>query len=575
MNRRIRKMKHLNLFKYMSFLLAAMLFFAGGIGSSNVRGAEPKTVAVLSPGSYDSLFKAIDKIASPLGYHDTILGLQVTTADVQGLDKTSPCGLIVLHDEKAFKVYGFIPAKSLEDLQFSNADDMKKNIFKKGGKTFLKRPAGKPLQVVERNGGLWIFQEGDESSLPPGEPKKYFGEISGKYNLGLQLYPEQMPEELIDSIGAILRQQAANTAVDVQAQVTQMKKYFKVISPTVRKITVGLRFDAKGNSILETDILPVPGSSLEKTYTENRKITTRWADVNTLPNTVFNTLFTMVLSPEERQYQTDSCSLSFDKMITDLETSIDNDKDFEQAKKILENVKGIVVSVFEKKEKLDSAFALTSDRLLVLTFTLADSSRVTDLMKQIYEYAKNSNGETTQKNITLKTEKVNNYSLSILTISRDALKDTLKDNMGFCPEKAISIIVASDKDSAMVVASYDPDKTMDLVKKLTASAAKEKPAPAKRATFSIRQLGILLQNFKIKQAGPDTVWGKVIDSLAKTDAKAVCTTEINWTENHCLQQQTMAVESWKAVGEAIRTATGQKQDKKKANETLDDSIFNN
>lgn len=550
------KMKHFSFsICFLMVLLGLTTFFCGMTG---LWGAEPRLAVVVTLGGHDKLFDSLKSMAAPMGYSDHVQELRVSTASVEGLDKTKPMGLLIFCDEKEFHLFGYIPAKSINDLEFYHSDEIKSNILFENGKIFIQRENGKPIQLVETNGWLCFFKEGDEPFIPSGDPMEYFASLSDRYFFGINIFPEAIPADVIDYIAAISRPQMTDTAPYTAVQVEIFKKYFQMLSHSTREILVGCRMDEQGNCISEQSFLAVSGSAMAKTVEKNRSLTTRWSKMMTFPHLVGGVIQAQALSPDEQQYRIDSNNMTFDELITNIEPLFDEESDLEQVKQILINLQKMFAEQFEQGT-IDSGLAVMSDQTVAFGISLNNADRMTDMLWTIKRYFAKNDPDFVNEYFQVNSGKMNDYSISRLTVPFDELKAAADSNMMpdfmkmFCSGKDLNLILAVGEEAVVGAMGYDSDKTIERIRELTEMAAKEQPAPARRMMFSLPEFGRFLQNVGLEQSAvTHPIAGILLNALIKADSNAMITVDVEVTKDQYQQTQTITTDSFKVIGEIIR-----------------------
>ena len=238
----------------------------GGVASANA--AERTVLAVVTCDSYADLKKQFGWLGAQVGQPglagmlESVLLMATQGRGRAGLDVKRPLGAVLTTDGADIAVHGFVPVKSLEKL-LDSLQAVTGPTEQSGGTRSLTLPNGIPLDVVEENGWAIVSPRGID--VEAAKPEPLFAPLSENYTLGIELFPNRLPEALRQQLRMLIEQGAA--AAGEQGQQLDARALGAALDSLAdaESLALGIAIDSEKERVfIENRTVAVPGSPMAR-----------------------------------------------------------------------------------------------------------------------------------------------------------------------------------------------------------------------------------------------------------------------------------------------------------------------
>lgn len=563
-----------------SFLLFGLTWMTCSM--SMTQAAQIKPVVAISVGGYDAIWKAVDRIADRMGYKQNVVGFRSVLADVQGLDKTKPGGIVVLTNGKDLFPFGFLPVKKIDDLMFMGVESLRQSIEEVDGVKFFRaqNAQGKTdIELLERDGWLFFFEKGKSKCLPDGDPTRFLSGLDQHYFLGLKCWFENMSPDLLDSVFSLVRQRLAVSQTQTMAQWKMLRKVGDTFIESAQTSTCGVKTNATGSLLIESGTALKSGSELANIYRDGVQEESAWAHLYQPSGAAFSAIVSARQPKNNQKFQKENVRETFNNMLSSMEISLD-EEDMTKTKKIIAPLMELITATVSQ-EKLDGAMTITVDPLVVFGQTVVDGEKFTQFLKLLDKEALTD--APLKGHLKIDAEKIGTYSLSSFALPFAELKKKADERIPpILANRDLAIYCATGNDALIIVFGLDQKAAYEKIKSLASNAERKEKTLPQNYYLSCQGIGQLLKNLKLQDLPEMKGYATVFDILAKADSKATLYGKTNPAKNLVVTEEFgIDGNTFAVVGDIIRACISlsdkSKSDgKKKTNDLKDaDSLFDN
>ncbi len=550
------------------------LFFCGILFLSSLISAEEmKPVIVISQAGYDATWNGVDLIADQMGYGPAVKAYREMIAKVQGLDTSKPFGFVLMLDGNELVPFGFVPVADFNKLEFLGIDSLKDNIKTVEGKLLYKVNDNIQVQLLEKDGWLYIIEPSKAKLITNQKPEALLEGLDKEYLLGAKLYFENMPKDLLEIFMAPIRQNLASADESVKQQVELLDRYMNTLLSSVRVIRGGIKVDAKSSDLsMNVNIETKKGSSFSKTIEGTMNAKSKWIDLFKPENNVFSCIEAQSLSSIDKTFVTETYAMSFDNFIKEIDKLVEDKKDREDAKTIVNNLKTVFLGAFEKNI-YSYAMTLTTEPLLIFATDIAHGDLLSKTLEQVRDYYAKDFEDFIKQNVSLEAGRANSYKVAIVTIP---LGDLDCKDMPLClVKKQVCILIGIRQEGCVVLVGLDKAKVTDFFKNFVSIIDKEGSIPQPQAVLSLKGIGNMLDIAENdKSLSPKFIAIRKI--LKSASDKATITVTNEWKPDSATQTEVINGECFNIIGKIINVLTkGDKDDSNSKKELEEaDKLFN-
>ncbi|MDO4586367.1 MAG: hypothetical protein Q4C95_03625 [Planctomycetia bacterium] len=538
-----------------SFCILVMLGLFLPTHSVQAEESTFQPVVIASFSGYDNFWDSIEKIADLIGYKDSVVATRSIAADVQGLDKSAPIGFLLMTDGDSLLPFGFLPIKSLDELEFIGSEDLKADIEKTEDGTFLEINSIK-LELLEKEGWLFVFEPGKADEIPAGNPVDLLENLNQDYLLAVKMYGQNIPRELIDNLLAPVRQEMAK-ADSEQANIFdfQMNYFFDVFGE-FQSIITGLNINAESGDLeLNFSIVPVQGSIMSSSFKEMSKgRKTQWAHFFDPSQSVFTGISSGILDERHHNYLKEYYGMTFETVFSKLDEIQEAEMDEEseaKVKQILEKVQEFTNSCLENKT-IDFAFSLTNEPQILVGATIKNGQALLDILKIGISILENTNADFAKKYIKLASGMFKGYTVSSFSFPFADIEEY--DENANVPEsfidKQAAVIIAIKDDALIFVAGLDKKSVSDKFKSLAKHKRTETEIPKRYIVSSFENLGKVLNNLITEQT-PEVA--AILNTMSEAGPDAICYAElVTISESEFVVKEVINGQNFVMIGDIIR-----------------------
>ena len=532
-----------------SFLTLALL------GCSSLFAADYKPVAVVSVASCDSIDQSIARVLEAAGFEEIHSVLTMSLDGIDGFDKTKPSGFVLLSDGKEFVPFFFLPIANADDFTCPAAEALKARFhYNSENRTInfadpeededgneLPLPEGTEFKLIEKNGWLFAAPAKYEASVPvDSDPLSFLNGIDSKHLVGGTITISAIPAELIDTLSAPLRVEAAKDEKAAR-QIDTLVKTFDYVKSNYESIEWGISVDAaKGNISLMTSALSVPGSTAEKAIKATSKTKSVWTDLYRPEDAVLTGLLFGQQDAALLALQKENISASVDAFLAKLDESISFEENEEKEKACFEEFKTLVAgwrdwaAAETNSANEDSAFSILEDGSLIFASEVSDGKAMSDMLSRSVDLIKKSlcgDEETDPQiskfaaNIKTKENAFKDYSVTTFVIPKSFVDKGLP---GLAVRPGYAFLIGINGNSVIVVAGPDQKKVSASFKEI--ADKKREPADAQQKwIFSVPNLAKFLLHIDTIKANQSL--SVIFETAAAGDNNAAIVGETSFTEN--------------------------------------------
>lgn len=242
-------------------------------------GAGTKTVAVATLAGYDALMQDVDFIGELGGRPATadmvegMLAFFTGGRGLEGLDKSKPVGVILQTDGSNFTPLGCLPVADVSPM-LELAENFGYEPLDAGNGVYELELPDQTLYF--KNSGQWTYLGQSAAALAdtPADPGDDFAELSESYDLGIQLYAQEVPamykalaiDQMRKGMDEGLVQEDDESDEDfaarrkmTEAQIDQLVDMIDGLD----EVTIGWQVDAEGKqTFLDVELTGVEGSDM-------------------------------------------------------------------------------------------------------------------------------------------------------------------------------------------------------------------------------------------------------------------------------------------------------------------------
>ena len=441
-----------------------------------------------------------------------------------GIDATRPAGALLYFegDNPEPKVVVFLPVKDIDDFldTVSNLAEVDEED------DFIEISAnGESFFATEKGSNVFISQSKESLTDLPEDPQSMLGDMSSKYNIGVQVIGSRIPDELREKAIDLIKdgyldslQSMGGDPDQIDKQIADFEEQIKMLSD-IDEITFGMATEAeKGKLSMEGIVTGKPGSKVAKSYAgfANPEPSRFAGFMNDKAAMDYNMSF-KVLSEDSEQIGD-----QLDTLIEQMMTELDNDGEFEDAE--LDTIRSAAVQIAEvieetyKQGRIDTGGHLMmgeNDYNFASGGQVSDPKKIESAAKELIGLLKERAGDVFEFNLDFTKHEGINFHEIVFKVPED--EEELQDYVG--PE--VIILLGIGEKDVYLAAGKNP---MDTLKAAMANSAAAAEYPV---VYNVRITPILeyaasttgqpmLDNFveKLKELGKDriTAYSKAVEN---------------------------------------------------------------
>lgn len=373
----------------------ALALLLGGAG--RLQADDLKPVVVVSLPSCDAISADLTFLAQVADMPDLPKQFEAATAQLKGIDKTKPGGVVVMMATGAPQVIGFVGSTDLKALLGSLP--VPPPTDKGDGAFEIMSPYG-PIRIVQQGG--WAIFTNDAALLKsvPADPTQLLGGLEKEYGAAVRLNVQNVPAQARDQFISVMRLSAEaglqkkpgeeDSDFELRKGATEaILKGIDQIAHDLDQLTIGLAIDTEGKSIhFDLGTTFVAGSELAKAANEKTAGKSDFAGF-LLPDAALTFNFSEKLGADDIANLSEMLKSSRTKVQAQLEKdpSLSDEATKKAAKDLVDQLFDIGDSAI-KSGRLDAGAALILDPK-ALTFAaggyLPDGAAVEKTFKKFVE----------------------------------------------------------------------------------------------------------------------------------------------------------------------------------------------
>lgn len=528
-------------------LFGLFVFCAVGLHAADDR----KPILTVSESGYDNTWNTVDRLADAMGYGlfmKSFEEIRKNIAKEGGIKKDQPIGIVVLSDNKEFFPFFFAPIAKFADFETLH-NYLGENLENKKGKFYYRCNDKVSIELLQKEGWLYGFAQGQADKLPQGDPARFLNVQDKNDLLSVRLYIENISNDLLDLAFAPIRQVFADKNVP-SAQAEQLKialDYIKKACRDFRSINYGIKVDSKNNLIFTTGAEVKPETEIAKTLGGLFTAKTRWNHLYDPNKSVVGVTSLKTNTSDSIEFLKQYYKTQFDNYRAEIKKNVEKESDRKTVNAILDNLQKVVISTMTLPSYA-YAMMLTPDPMIVVGSDLAEGALLCKTLEQIANYYKADNPDFFKEYVKLNAEKINGYNVSVLTLPLSTFnltEDWIKD-------KELFLKIGIKDNSLLCLLNVDKKAAEGYFKKLAESKVTEEPLPKQLGSLSLLNLGKLLDF-----GGPDSdkldkqfIQTRKILKQASPQAKITVSQEFQKNIYSC--QLVWDAQCFKLIGDTIR-----------------------
>lgn len=536
--------------KFMTgILIGLFVFCATGLRAKT----NWKPIITISESGYDDTWNTVDRLANAMGYGlfmKTFDEIRENIAKEGGIKKDQPIGIVVLSDDKEFFPFFFAPITKFADFETLH-DYLGTNLENNKGKFYYRCNEKISIELLQKDGWLYGFEKGQSAKLPKGDPARFLNGQNKSDLLAINIYFENISNDLLDLAFAPIRQAFADNNV-TSAQLEQMKvtlDYLKKVCHDFRSVSYGIKVDSKNNLILAGSAEVKPGTEIAKTFAGLSDAKTKWNDLYEPDKAVIGMTSLKVNTPDSIEFLSQYYKTQFDNYRSEVEKNLEDKSDRKAVNVILDNLQKVMISTMTRPT-YGSAMMLTPDPMLVFGSDLAEGETLYKALEQIVNYYQKTESGFIKKNVKLGAEQINGYKVSTLTLPMSNFSqasDWLKD-------KELFLEIGVKNDALLLQLNFDKKAALANFKKLAERKVSEEPLPKEIGSLSIANLGKLLDFTGPDSDIPDNKqYNQTRKILKQASPQARISVTQEYQNNVYAFQIKWNAHCFKLIGDTIRT----------------------
>lgn len=458
-------------------------------------GAKTRPIAVVASAGYDAIWGAAEGVAQALKVAEVVETVRAIYGDVQGLDREKPFAVVVATDGSEIVPFAFLPVASVEKFEFVGVSDLKEKIeTTPEGIFFGDEPR---FRLLEKDGWLFVFEEGKEAFVPTTDPTAWLGDEGGKGVLSVDVDFTAVPEELLEAGFAALRQKIAEIApTDDPSALEEFNaslEYYSAIFDSLERVAWTLNVDAAtGDLVWKATIVCKDGSPLAETFAGAQNAETRWGAIAETPNAVWAVVDAGKRSELDREFLAKQQANAIDKTRLAVEIGLADAEERAAAEEFIVVLEKILTSI-AADGTVDAASAFACDPL-VLTTAIApldgeETARVVRMFWERWNEREPENAGKIAKFVKIDAETVGDFNVSKIDVPFAEVEEKIAPDWAeYWSDKTLAVRWGTSADAVLLVVGIDSSEADAEFARIAAGAKTKTPAPT-RSAFAVAPFG--------------------------------------------------------------------------------------
>jgi hypothetical protein len=520
-----------------------------GADAPETASESPKIIASVIVNSLEEAWNGSERIADAMQYKELLTGLRglVRIQFESYIDLSKPIGAVIAVDGDDVAPFIFF---SLTEL--SSPPDLKKEPFRTLNEKELNYLLDEDnlLLITPSKFNEVVSSFPKESCLPAPSAEGYDTIVTATINV------DALPEELIESVAAVLRQQFAELVeddeiIDLQSIDEALEKYSELVD-AVEQLQWRLYVDPDANLVSEGTITVDPESSLAPS---SEPALTRWNAIAETPDAIFASAEAGA-NPDELAVDVSENvrTAIHENLLEALYVEIDDIETFELVEEILGYIEEALVAEM-KSTQYDSGFAITSEPFSIVVASIcAAPEEFQKASDAIVNRIREVNPELAD---AFDTEEVEDYKVTNLKLNLDEIlgADELDDDFEDVYPPLIKgqnfiLKYGLSSDALLFIITFDEDYADKEFKRIVQNSKDLAPQKSE-ATFNVSQLAVGVRNLIASYSDVNPLAVETFDIIA--NAKNVKIVFSKGVEDNVYKSRATAQrELFEALGDVIR-----------------------
>ncbi|MBQ9127658.1 MAG: hypothetical protein IJY15_07860, partial [Thermoguttaceae bacterium] len=469
--------------------------FIGGEGTTSAaepaNDASPRPLAVVSCAGYDAIWEAAKDVAQALKVAEVVETVRAIYGDVQGLDREKPFAVVVATDGSEIVPFAFLPVEKVEKLEFVGASDLKAKLeTTPEGIFFGDEPR---FRLLEKDGWLFVFEEGKEAWVPTTDPTAWLGDEGAKGVLSVAVDFTAVSEELLEAGFATLRQKIAENAPNddpvALEEFNATLEYYSALFDSLERARWALSVDAAtGDLVWEATVVCKDGSPLAETLAGAQNAETRWGAIAETPNAVWAAVDAGKRSELDREFLAKQQADAVDKMRLAVEIGLGDAEERATAEEFVAVLEKILSSI-AADGTVDAASAFACDPL-VLTTAIApidgeETARVVRMFWNQWNEREPEFAGKIAKFAKIDAETVGGFNVSKIDVPFAEFEERMAPAWTeYWSDKTLAVRWGTSVDAVLLVVGIDSAEADAEFARIVAGAKTKTPAPT-RSAFAV------------------------------------------------------------------------------------------
>ena len=382
---------------YKSLALGMLLSIATLIPGQVQAQSPPEPAVVISIANLDEQLKDVKYLLTASGFPEfNFIAKAAIKGYAEGVDFTRNAGVALYFkgDDTTPAISGFIPIDDLET--FLDVIAAVADVEEEGNDKYtVVAPDGNEYTIKEKGGYALFASRADLLDLLPTEPEQMLGKKAAEYNLGFNIYPQKVPQELRDQALDTIKEGSMQTLDQMDEELKDIQKknlesqmrQFEMIFNESESIVIGMAADA-ANQKLYTDIefVAKAGSELAKKTNATKATEPSRFTGFLMPEAAMNFIANAKVPQEDATNYADLLSEGKKAVIEQLNEEGElSDAEFEKVEILIESVVDVLGETL-KEGVVDAGMTVIledSDANLFGGMTVADPAKIETAIKDL------------------------------------------------------------------------------------------------------------------------------------------------------------------------------------------------
>jgi len=485
--------------------IVVVVFFAGALLLPILQAAELKPVLTVSTANPETLYRLAERIAALVGTPEDFRDVTRPYRELKGMAPKNPLLFVLYGDnEGGFQPLIFLPIDDFNEVEIPGFDVLRTLFKKEGEKLLVDSPMG--TSIVTQKKGYLVFSP-ESSDMPiPDDPSEFLKGLE-LFSLGVRLDTEHTSADAIQGLLAPIKRLIA-VQVDRDEMLVpmfeQLNSVVERMCEETRSITCGLTMDMRNADVsFRTTVVARPDSKAEKELAFLKNARSKFGGFLGDDNAVISLSSVKVgfAMPESQ----------IDQLFKGILELVGESVDAQLAHTVAASAKKILLAI-AKLTEFDFGCSLSNDGTFALGMTLAESKELEKIGSLIRGHlekpASDDNLAKIFKKVKINYDSLDGFQLSsvVLPLKEHVSEKETTPFPRFLATQTLYVYWGIKDDAFVLMGGFNP-KTEDIFK--AAIDAMKNPVGASgggSGKFSMWQLGVLMQKYRINQLSPMAGW---------------------------------------------------------------------